>query len=553
MIHTLKHDGRRRLRLKSLRAGSEPTTVVDARAASREAWTIDRLSRMQALRASVIAVVLWTGLFSVGTIGISLRDTAAFTVFYAALVGATETLRRAWGGVGAVLAGAMLIADALYLAWILHTSGGILSPLRFLVYIHLIAVTLMFSYRTGILIAVLHSVLLFAVYQTQVTAGASPALLAVGEGGMSLHQSWLFNTLAFWIVTLATAPFSSLNERELRRRKADLEVLTDMTNEIENLRDPRVISETVLERVCETFEFHRGVVLAVQENQLVLMARRGTSQMVPPSPRLDKLIDRAWDEREAVLVARLKEETDPALSALLPFGRNLLVAPMFADGQAFGVLVVERGQEDEPVLERRIISMVMQFASHGALAMRNASLLEEVQRLAETDALTEIANRRSFEKALDREISRSMRNGESFTLVMVDLDNFKFLNDQFGHQAGDELLQKVGSVLRKACRESDTPSRYGGEEFAVLLPGCGVHQSLEAAERLRALIAGVDGPMRITASAGVATYPTQASTATGLIEAADEALYESKRAGRDRSTRSSRRVVRAMESLGEVG
>ena len=531
-----------------LRGRSGLTTVEDARVASREAWTIDRLSRMQASRVGFIAVILWSGLFSVGTIGINMRDTAAFTTVYAILVGVTEAVRRVWGRVGATLAGSMLIADALLLAWVLHASGGTLSPLRFLVYLHLIAVTLMFSYRTGLLVAVLHSALLFAVYQAQAT-GASIALLDVGEGGMTLYQSWLFNTLAFWLVTLATAPFSSLNERELRRRKADLEVLADMTNELENLRDPRVVSSTVLDRVCETFDFRRGVVLAVHDDQLVLTARRGTKATVQPSTRLDRLIDKAWDDREAVLVARLDEETDPALSALLPFGRNLLVAPMFADGQPFGVLVVERGSEDEPVIERRIISMVMQFASHGALAIRNASLLEEVQRLAETDALTGTANRRAFEKALAREISRSMRSGEPFSLVMLDLDNFKLLNDHFGHQAGDELLQKVGSLLRKTCRESDTPSRYGGEEFAVLLPGCDATQSFDAAERLRVLFAGIDAPVPITASAGVATYPKQATTATQLVEAADAALYESKRAGRDRSTRSSRSALRAVDPV----
>jgi diguanylate cyclase (GGDEF)-like protein len=185
--------------------------------------------------------------------------------------------------------------------------------------------------------------------------------------------------------------------------------------------------------------------------------------------------------------------------------------------------------------------MLKQFAAHGALALRNAWLLEQVQRMAETDALTGIANRRTFEGLLERELSRAERSGEQLTLVMFDIDHFKSLNDTYGHQAGDEVLKKAAASLADACRDFDTAARYGGEEFAAILPACTTSESLVVAERLREAFGDIEFEVPITASAGVATFPVHAADAKGLVKAADEALYESKRAGRARVTRSRRR------------
>jgi diguanylate cyclase (GGDEF)-like protein len=165
--------------------------------------------------------------------------------------------------------------------------------------------------------------------------------------------------------------------------------------------------------------------------------------------------------------------------------------------------------------------------------------MESVQRLAATDGLTRIANRRAFEATLERELARATRTAEHVSLVMVDIDHFKDLNDSLGHQAGDEVLRNAAAALACACREFDTAARYGGEEFAVILPGCDPEQALEAAERLRRAVGEAPMPVRLTASAGVATFPAHAGDAESLVRAADEALYASKRAGRNQTTVSS--------------
>ena len=113
-----------------------------------------------------------------------------------------------------------------------------------------------------------------------------------------------------------------------------------------------------------------------------------------------------------------------------------------------------------------------------------------MQRLAATDGLTKIANRRTFEATLEREVARATRSAEHLSLVMVDIDHFKALNDMHGHQAGDEVLRNVAAALAIECRDFDTPARYGGEEFAVVLPGCGPEEARGIAERLRQAVAG---------------------------------------------------------------
>jgi diguanylate cyclase (GGDEF)-like protein len=509
--------------------------------------------QIHALRLGFLAVVGWSALFT-DTVTDSTRHLLMAIGAYVAVVLIADRVRRMWSRTQTAAVVVMLLADGVFLGWILNLSGGTLSPLRFLVYIHLIAATLIYTYRVGIGVALMHSLMFFALYRAHLHGLVEPqdvggGFAGIGEGTMSPRDSWIFNTMILWVVTAATAPFSSVNDRELRRRKDDLGELAEMATEFENLHDPQKIADSMLDRLSTSFEFDRGAVLVVRDDHLVLVSSRGTESHMPPTATLDGLIDRAWDGHEPLLVARLHEASDPCLSSLFPGGRNMLITPMFADGQPFGVVALESSNGEQAVIQRRVISMVMQFASHGALAMRNAWLLQQVQMLADTDALTGVANRRAFEKAIVRDVSRSIRSGESLTLVMIDLDHFKQLNDLFGHQAGDDVLRKVGAVLRQACRESDVAARYGGEEFAVLMPGCTKQEAFIAAERLRHLIAGIEAPVPISASAGAATYGFHASNPDALVAAADEALYHSKRMGRNRSTVSPRRVLRAVADI----
>src|SRR5690348_4872051 len=162
--------------------------------------------------------------------------------------------------------------------------------------------------------------------------------------------------------------------------------------------------------------------------------------------------------------------------------------------------------------------------------------LDVCEEAAFTDHLTGLANRRRFERQLEREVGRVERFAHPFTLLMLDIDNFKKLNDTFGHDAGDDAIRRLSRVLREGTRGIDLAARIGGEEFAVLLVETNQQAAMEVAERLRLAIRSLKIPSgeQVTASFGVAECPTDAQTAAGILKAADVALYEAKREGRDR-------------------
>ena len=162
--------------------------------------------------------------------------------------------------------------------------------------------------------------------------------------------------------------------------------------------------------------------------------------------------------------------------------------------------------------------------------------LDSCEEAAFTDHLTGLANRRRFERQLGREVARAARYEHPFCLLLIDIDNFKGVNDTHGHDAGDEVLRRFGNAVQAGTRGIDTGARIGGDEFAVILPETDLEHGLEVAERLRSAVGSmeVEGVGRITASFGVAEFPSSADTGEELKAAADAALYEAKRGGRDR-------------------
>ena len=429
----------------------------------------------------------------------------------------------------------MLMVDGVWLAWAAYLTGGTTSPLRYAMLLHLGAVCLLASYRTGIKLALWHSLLLVSLRNA-----ISKKLL---EDTSPLHligtpdQRLTIFVVVLWLVAISTSTLSAINERELRRRRGDLEALTSLAEQIERTDDSASVARTLLDAAISTFGFPRGVVLASAEGHLPLLASFGLDEDVarrPGRPGASAVIAEAHEQKGTVLVRGLDADADPWLARLLPGAANLVVVPLSAEGRSLGALVVENTGGGR--IQRRVVSGLERSASYAALALRNAWLLEQVQRLAATDGLTKIANRRTFEASLEREVARATRSAEHVSLVMVDIDHFKVLNDTHGHQAGDEVLRNVAAALSCECRDFDTPARYGGEEFAIILPGCGPEEAAEIAERLRRSVSTAPSIVAITASAGVATYPSHAGDADTLVRAADEALYASKHAGRNQTT-----------------
>lgn len=159
---------------------------------------------------------------------------------------------------------------------------------------------------------------------------------------------------------------------------------------------------------------------------------------------------------------------------------------------------------------------------------------QRLEHLARVDALTGCLNHRAFHEQLQLELARRSRGGEAISLLVLDVDHFKAVNDTYGHPVGDEVLRAMGQALRSTVRAGDVVGRTGGEEFAVLLPGTTSQAATEVGERLRAAISDADAPVRVTVSVGLAVVPPRGWTASELMRTADAALYAAKRGGRDR-------------------
>ena len=226
-------------------------------------------------------------------------------------------------------------------------------------------------------------------------------------------------------------------------------------------------------------------------------------------------------------------------------GPDRVEVPLTAARTSFGTLVLLGPEFDEDAHMTAV-----SLAAQASIALENARLHRHVQRQALVDGLTGLANRRRLDQELAQGLARAERLGGSVALILADLDDFKAVNDQHGHPTGDAVLQEFADVLRESIREMDVAGRWGGEEFAVVLPGTDAEGAARVAERLRRAFEGrviltADGvPVPTTVSIGVASYPA-AGSRDALVDAADEALYRAKHSGKNRVARAEHARERA--------
>jgi diguanylate cyclase (GGDEF)-like protein len=220
---------------------------------------------------------------------------------------------------------------------------------------------------------------------------------------------------------------------------------------------------------------------------------------------------------------------------------SFMSVPLLGVGGALGVVSVADQRDAQP-FERRDLGTLRGLAGVAALALDRMRAIERSQtvaREAAIDTLTGLFNRRHFMLRLDEELERARRQGAPLTAVMLDVDNFKQLNDRLGHPGGDAVLRVIGDVLRRSVRLFDICARFGGDEFAILMPGSSSDSSAQIAERIREDLEGSRPPigpwsddLKVTASIGIATGT--GASGEDLIARADEALYAAKREGKNR-------------------
>ncbi len=245
-------------------------------------------------------------------------------------------------------------------------------------------------------------------------------------------------------------------------------------------------------------------------------------------------IEEASNQNEGKLPSWVREQLPKSITQTFDF----VLVPVITDDAVIALMRLNRSSK-RPFTsdELRFLEVV---ANQTALALERAKLIAFLENLSITDALTGIANRRHFEWRLSEEIERARRYSYPLSALMLDLDYFKQVNDNYGHQIGDIVLQQVAQRLRLILRRTDFLARYGGEEFIILAPQTPADRALILAERLRQVIAESPFPIadslqiRITISIGVAVFPDHAQNESELVRAADAALYKAKQTGRNR-------------------
>ncbi len=369
-------------------------------------------------------------------------------------------------------------------------------------------------------------------------------LSKLGLGQFDEHDLRLLSILAD---QAATALESARNLARSEALAGELRLLLDVSAELATSLDSRQVAN-VLAR-------HLAAVMAVDECAISWWDRTNdrvaSMGYYPPVHEMQPfyavaeypLTRRVLIDQVTVHVDAQDPGADPAEAALLVAGgnRSLVMLPLVASGEAIGL--VELFSPDAIEIDEERLDLARTIANEASIALENARLYGEARAQADHDPLTGFFNHRSLHERFGQEAVRARRSHRPLGLLMLDLDDFKLVNDTFGHLLGDEVLRWTADLIRRTLRASDIPARYGGDEFAILLPDADAEESTRTAERLVEAFAGTsfchDGRINVPigVSVGVATFPVDGRTAAELIAVADAELYRVKRSRRVEETR----------------
>jgi diguanylate cyclase (GGDEF)-like protein len=321
---------------------------------------------------------------------------------------------------------------------------------------------------------------------------------------------------------------------EEQRRSRHLSMLHDVSKTAISTQDAEQMLGEIVNQIQSNFAFdYIGIgILDYTDKEIQIKAQAATPE-VEAGKRFrlgEKIIGRVARASEALLV---KQPSD-LQAAVLPDAKAVFCLPIVYGETLLGVLNLESRREDvfdgqEQLILRTLTDLL-------ATALHNSFVFQKMQQQAITDGLTGIKTRRFFLESLGSEWRRASRSGRPFSVVMIDLDKFKEVNDSLGHLEGDLVLARVGRLLEQKSRQSNIVARYGGDEFVILMPETGVEQAQILSERLRLWLA--NDPMLnergITGSFGVASFPLHGSTVEDILRVADAGMYVSKHAGGNR-------------------
>lgn len=427
----------------------------------------------------------------------------------------------------------LLLIDMLVTGFMLIRTGGLNSELSFFLFLPIVVAAV----RCRLI-----GIIIWSSIMALILTGAAYFTATLSFGALLAKIAYLFlaGILGGWLVQKTYIATEAVSEK-LVQLNTRLQKLNNFSQEVSGSSDLDAIFNRIIRAVHQN-----------NPNMLVAIALFDESGQL-------KIWDSSWEEewlskyeshplnKQSITLAPILVFREPLLCSNINKHQELVgvfagipiqalfAFPIVVAGEVAGALMVTT--PNSQALPESDLQIMNSITTQAGVALQNLASLNEVKQQADTDGLTGLYNRRYFNEKLEELVNRAREDGSSLSLIMIDVDNFKKYNDTYGHPAGDQLLKTVATVIGDAVREGDIVTRYGGEEFAVILSLTGRETALQIAERIRIAVAnipagGIKSP--VTVSLGVGTIPEHATDRAGLIEFADQSLYHSKQSGKNR-------------------
>lgn len=340
------------------------------------------------------------------------------------------------------------------------------------------------------------------------------------------------------------------SEQKAEKARRQAEALQEAMAELASQLDLSQVLRRILLTLKKVLEYDSATLFLKVDDSIKVVAARGftnTSRLINKTfPANNLLLAEIQSTRKAIILDDAQAEPNFVRWEGADQVHGWMCVPLIRHDQFLGFLTIDSYERGKYNSEDAIIAQT--FADETAIVIENARLYEHANQLATSDGLTGINNRRYFYEIAKSEFERCLRYKSPLSIIMIDIDHFKFINDNYGHAAGDQVLIQFVERVKRELRSTDILARYGGEEFIILLPETDIEEGTRVAERLRSITSQKPFDIKsaqpyITISLGVATVESDVSLLDVLIDRSDKALYESKQFGRDR-VRQWRRMIR---------
>jgi diguanylate cyclase (GGDEF)-like protein len=325
----------------------------------------------------------------------------------------------------------------------------------------------------------------------------------------------------------------------VERQAAELDALKHITRNLTSTLDLQVVLDQVVQEAMYLVkDSHEAHIYLYENNQLVFGAaldEEGTKNQQVSEPRPNGLSNTVVRQKTTIVIEDMETDTLFANAPKIWKG-SIIGIPLMMGERVVGIMNLVRNRKGKfTQAEIRLLTML---ADQAAIAINNAHLHQAVNRQARSDTVTRLPNRRALDERLDDAIRHSNRSGLPFSVVMMDLDGFKIVNDTFGHDIGDDVLRQIANALKESLRTTDFLARYGGDEMTLVLSDTDLSQVGIVTKKIQDQLRAFDiclpkgQTMKLGVSGGIALYPNHANSAPGLLRAADEALYYAKKHAR---------------------